>query len=99
MIPKNSTPIASWYADHKPWITAESHPFVRVVWVCAGGGTVAGVFTEFPANPLLTSPDLGRLRVLADRHGFPVVVDDSIGTFCNVDLLQPGGADLLASSL
>ena len=56
-----------------------------------------GVFCEFPGNPLLRSPDLKRLRDLADRHNFPVLVDDTLGTFVNVDVLP--AADVLATSL
>jgi cystathionine gamma-synthase len=56
-----------------------------------------GLFCEFPGNPLLRTPDLKRLRDLADRHNFPVLVDDTLGTFVNVDVLP--AADVLASSL
>jgi cystathionine gamma-synthase len=56
-----------------------------------------GLFCEFPSNPLLRSPDLRRLRELADRHNFPLVVDDTLGTFVNVDVLP--AADVLATSL
>lgn len=61
------------------------------------GRKIQAVFTEFPSNPLLVTPDLGRLRKLADTYGFLLVVDDTIGSFCNVDLL--GAADLLVTSL
>ena len=55
------------------------------------------LFTEFPGNPLLTSADLPALRELADRYGFLIVVDETIGNFVNVDVL--GYADLVVSSL
>lgn len=42
-------------------------------------------------------PDLLRLRRLADRYGFVLVVDETIGTFGNVDLL--GDADIVVTSL
>lgn len=58
---------------------------------------VLALFTEFPSNPLLRSADLPRLRALADRHGFLIVVDDSIGNFANVDVLPY--ADIVVSSL
>lgn len=60
------------------------------------GGTVSHAFVEFPSNPILVSADLRRLRGVADRYGFPVVVDDTVGSFCNVDVLP--AADLLVSS-
>lgn len=56
-----------------------------------------GLLCEFPSNPLLRSPDLRRLRELADKHRFPLLVDDTLGTFVNVDVLP--AADVLASSL
>ena len=58
---------------------------------------VAGIFCEFPGNPLLTVPDLPALHDLAAARGIPVVVDDTIGTFFNVDVLPH--ADFVATSL
>ncbi|KAK6580510.1 hypothetical protein PZA11_006746 [Diplocarpon coronariae] len=62
-----------------------------------GDRKVQAVWTEFPANPLLATPDLGRLRELADEYGFLLIVDDTVGSFCNVDLL--GAADIVVTSL
>lgn len=64
-----------------------------------GGERIGGLFCEFPSNPLLRTPPLRELRRLADTYDFPLVVDDSISGFCNVDVLVPGGADILVSSL
>ncbi|KAF8420977.1 cystathionine gamma-synthase, converts cysteine into cystathionine [Tirmania nivea] len=58
---------------------------------------VLAVWTEFPSNPLLVSSDLTRLRHLADRYRFALVVDDTVGSFCNIDVL--GVADIVVSSL
>lgn len=58
---------------------------------------IAGVFCEFPSNPLLNVPDLPALHAMAGAHGVPVVVDDTIGTFLNVDVLPH--ADFVATSL
>ncbi|KAG5927242.1 hypothetical protein E4U42_002417 [Claviceps africana] len=55
------------------------------------------LFCEFPGNPLLTSPDLQRIRRLADEFDFAVVVDETIGTFANVNVLP--AADVVVSSL
>jgi len=63
----------------------------------AGGERIGGLFCEFPGNPTLHSPDLQRLRTLADRYDFPIVVDDTIGTFANVSVLPI--ADAVTSSL
>jgi cystathionine gamma-synthase len=61
------------------------------------GRSVQALYTEFPANPLLRSPDLIRLRQLADKYHFVLAVDDTIGSFCNVDVL--GVADVTITSL
>lgn len=58
---------------------------------------VVALFCEFPGNPLLRTPDLSRIRSLADEFGFMVVCDDTVGTFVNVDVL--GEVDVLVSSL
>lgn len=55
------------------------------------------LFCEFPSNPLVRSPDLKRIRALADKHGFLVVVDETIGNFINVDVMPY--ADVVVSSL
>ncbi|RDL36024.1 uncharacterized protein BP5553_06636 [Venustampulla echinocandica] len=56
------------------------------------------IWAEFPSNPLLTAPQLNRLRELADKYGSLLIVDDTIGGFCNVDLLSDG-ADMIITSL
>lgn len=62
-----------------------------------GGEKILALFCEFPGNPLLVSPDLRKIRALADEFDFAVVVDETIGTFANVDVLQ--FADVVVSSL
>ncbi|KAJ4291037.1 Cystathionine gamma-synthase [Kalmusia sp. IMI 367209] len=62
-----------------------------------GGERFLALFTEFPGNPLLRSPDLERIRYLADKYGFYVVVDETIGNFLNVNVLP--FADVVVSSL
>lgn len=58
---------------------------------------ILSLFCEFPTNPLLRSPDLERLRALADRFGFLIVVDETVGNFVNVEIAQ--WADIVVSSL
>jgi len=58
---------------------------------------IHGIYTEFPSNPLLKSPDLHRLSELAQRHGCPLIVDETLATFVNADLLSV--ADVVCSSL
>ncbi|KAF7549211.1 hypothetical protein G7Z17_g6553 [Cylindrodendrum hubeiense] len=61
------------------------------------GERFLGLFCEFPGNPLLTCPDLARIRKLADEFDFAIVVDETIGTFANINVLQ--FADIVVSSL
>jgi cystathionine gamma-synthase len=58
---------------------------------------VAGLFCEFPSNPLLHSPDLAALGRIARNQRFPVVIDDTIATWANAHLLPH--ADALVTSL
>lgn len=62
-----------------------------------GGERFLGFFCEFPGNPLLTCPNLVRIRQLADKYDFAVVVDETIGTFANINVLHY--ADIVVSSL
>jgi len=57
----------------------------------------SGIFTEFPGNPLLVSPDLGELNQIAHHAQLPILVDDTLAAITNVDL-QPH-CDFLATSL
>ncbi|KAM6493603.1 Pyridoxal phosphate-dependent transferase [Amanita muscaria] len=58
---------------------------------------VLALFTEFPSNPLLCSPNLLRLRALADKYDFLLAIDETIGNFVNVEVLPY--ADILLTSL
>jgi cystathionine gamma-synthase len=62
-----------------------------------GGERFVALFTEFPSNPLLRTPDLERIRNLANKYDFCVVVDESVGNFINVNVLPY--ADVVVSSL
>lgn len=59
----------------------------------------SALFTEVPSNPLLQCPDLHKLRQLADDYDFCLVVDDTIGNFLNIDMLESGLADAVCTSL
>lgn len=61
------------------------------------GERFLALFSEFPSNPLLNSPDLRRIRELADKYDFAVVVDETVGNFTNIDVLSK--ADVVVSSL
>ena len=59
----------------------------------------SALFTEVPSNPLLKCPDMERLRELADKYDFCLVVDDTIGNFLNIDMIESGLADAVCTSL
>ncbi|CAO3599954.1 unnamed protein product [Absidia cylindrospora] len=61
------------------------------------GERILSLFCELPSNPLLKSPNIKRLRQLADTYGFFIVVDETIGNFSNVGVLE--WADMVVSSL
>ena len=63
----------------------------------AAGLKIDALYTEFPGNPLLRSPDLKRLHELSQRYDFLLVVDDTVGTFVNVALIQ--SCDIICTSL
>ncbi len=50
-------------------------------------GSLGGVFTELPTNPLLDCVDIRRLHDITSKNGIPLVVDDTIATFLNADPL------------
>jgi cystathionine gamma-synthase len=61
------------------------------------GQKVQAIWAEFPANPLLITPDLARLRALADTYDVLLAIDDTISGFANVEILHM--TDLLVTSL
>lgn len=58
---------------------------------------VLALFCEFPSNPLLRSPPLQRLKELAAKHKFLIVIDETVGNFANVEVLP--FADMVVSGL
>ena len=58
---------------------------------------IQALFCEMPSNPLAVTPDLRRLCSLATKHDFILIVDDTIGSFCNIDVSSI--ADILMTSL
>ena len=61
------------------------------------GRKVQAIWAEFPANPLLVTPDLEHLHALASEYDTILAIDDTIGGFANTDALSM--ADLLWTSL
>lgn len=65
--------------------------------LASGKRRIRALFCEIPSNPLLATPDLRRIRALADKYDFVVACDETLGTFINVDLLPY--ADVIMTSL
>ncbi len=63
----------------------------------AGREKFSAIYCEYPSNPLLLSPDLSALAEIAGKHRIPVVVDDTISTYANVNPLP--ACDLVVTSL
>ena len=61
------------------------------------GQPVQAIWCECASNPLLRTPDLCKIRALADKQQVAIVVDDTIGSFANVDLMHV--ADIIVTSL
>lgn len=61
------------------------------------GARIAGLITEVPTNPLIQTPDVAAVAALARRHGAAVILDTSIASSFNLDVLAH--ADAVAVSL
>lgn len=62
-----------------------------------GGRKVQAIWLEFPANPLLTCPDIAQLRQLATEYDIVLAIDDTIGGWANIDVLEL--ADIAVTSI
>jgi len=60
-------------------------------------GRVAGIVAEVPTNPLIQTPDIAGIAALARRHGARVILDPSISSAYNLEVLPH--ADVVATSL
>jgi len=63
----------------------------------AHGPRIAGIVAEVPTNPLIQTPDLPALAALCRQHGARLLVDPSISSVFNVEVLPH--ADVVVSSL
>lgn len=61
------------------------------------GARIAGVMAEVPTNPLIETPDLPALAALCRQHGALLLVDPSVASVFNVEVLPH--ADAVVSSL
>jgi cystathionine gamma-synthase len=58
---------------------------------------ILALYLDFPGNPHLLSADILRLRALADRYYFPIVIDETVGGYLNIQVLPY--CDIVVSSL
>lgn len=63
----------------------------------AEGTRIAGVISEVPTNPLIQTPDVGRLAALCRQHGVRLVLDPSMSSVLNLNVLPH--ADVVVGSL
>jgi cystathionine gamma-synthase len=61
------------------------------------GQRIHTLFCELPSNIKLSSPNLRRIRTLADQYGFIVACDDTVAGYVNIDALPY--VDVMMSSL
>ncbi|KAH8810783.1 pyridoxal phosphate-dependent transferase [Xylogone sp. PMI_703] len=61
------------------------------------GRKVQAIWAEFPANPLLVTPDIAKLRSLATEYDTVFIIDDTIASFASVDIANI--CDILVTSL
>lgn len=63
----------------------------------AHGAKIAGVVAELPTNPLIQTPNLPALSALCRQHGVRLILDPSVVSVYNLDVL--GYADVITGSL
>ncbi len=61
------------------------------------GARLAGVVAEIPTNPLIQTPNVAALAALCQKHGARLVLDPSVSSVFNLDLLAH--ADVVTCSL
>jgi cystathionine gamma-synthase len=61
------------------------------------GDRIAGIITEAPSNPLVRTPDVKEIQLLAEQYDCALVIDSTLGTPYNVDVLPY--ADVVIESL
>lgn len=66
-------------------------------WLAIHHAEVAGLITEVPNNPLIQCLDLPRLRKITQKYGVPLMIDATIATPYNMEVLSY--ADIVAESL
>lgn len=83
-------------ATHSFFPIGDAADLAKLEQLCASDPPTA-VFCEVPTNPLLVTPNLQRLRDLANQHNFLLIVDDTLSACGNLQVL--GLADVVVTSL
>jgi cystathionine gamma-synthase len=65
--------------------------------LAANSGRIAGIVAEVPTNPLIQTPDVAAIARLARQHGASVILDPSIASAFNLEVLPH--ADVVVTSL
>ncbi len=66
-------------------------------WLSLHHQDVQAIFTEVPSNPLIQCVDLPLISTLAKKYDIPLVVDGTIGTPFNIEVISY--ADIVVESL
>lgn len=61
------------------------------------GDRIAGLITEVPTNPLIQTPDLAAIATLCREHGAMLLIDPTIASPLNIDVLPH--SDVVTNSL
>lgn len=83
-------------ADYVPILDVFDHAALERLFT-EQGSRIAGVVSEVPTNPLIQTPEVAALAALCRRHGAKLVLDPTVSSAFNLDVLHH--ADLVVSSL
>ncbi|KAF7585982.1 hypothetical protein BBP40_009754 [Aspergillus hancockii] len=79
------------------YIRKQSKPSDELEDMLLCGQRIQALFCELPSNITLASPNLHRIRALADKHNFIVACDDTVAGYINLDAIPY--VDIMISSL
>jgi cystathionine gamma-synthase len=75
------------YSNDSILVNSVADPAALEARIISEHDTIGAVFTEVPNNPLLECVDLPRLYQLCQVYEIPLIVDATIGTAFNLDVL------------
>ncbi|MFL2483236.1 MAG: PLP-dependent transferase [Verrucomicrobia bacterium] len=77
--------------------SADSESITKLKDIIDKGELLCGIYCEVPSNPLLRSADLAAIKSIVNSCNTPIVVDDTVATNVNVNVLKY--ADVVTTSL